>query len=581
MYEWIELRGLLLAFLQNIALFIILSFMLGRLSDRYKLQGGTGWHALATLIFSAGAIISMQMPYQPVPGVLLDQRNMILLFAGPFGGLWAAVIAGASTAVARVYMGGIGADAGAAAAISSALLGIVFMKFMGRLQTIQSAMTGAILLGLVNYPWVVLLRESNVGVDLTESFAIPYLVLYLMGAPALSMILMVHRRRLIQEQELFLAKQKLEDILDVSTDWFWEIDEELRFTYLSPSFRRIFDDDPANYLGKRRSEIAAESQKESACRFEQLLWQKEPFAHVRYSFAKDSGEVRYVSISGKPLFGLDGTFQGYRGSGRDVTVEVRAEKGLRNALSEAEAGNRAKSEFLSHMSHELRTPLNAIIGFADMMRMQIRGDLGNAEYREDAASIHGAGHHLLSLINDLLDLSRLDAGKNELDLAECHPASIVTSATVMLRQSADNSGISLQVRNELEVTAWLEERAFKQVVINLISNAIKFTKPGGIVRVELDQASDGTLVLLVSDTGTGISLDEIENVLRPFERARGARESAAEGTGLGLPISKALVEAHGGTLTIQSEQGVGTRVEVRIPEASGAAAGLRSADKVA
>lgn len=566
MYEWEEFRNLLLAFLQNSALFIILAYLLGRTADRLDIRKGFRWHALATLIFTSGAIISMLMPFEPVPGVKLDQRNMILLFAGPFGGPWAAMISGVVTAFARLYVGGIGAEAGAGAAITSALLGMVFMVGLGRLRTWQSAVLGAILLGFVNYPWVLLFRQTNVGVELTENFAIPFLVLYMAGAPVLSAILMVHERRRQSDRELARARQQLEDVLDVSTDWFWENDAELRFTYLSNSFGNVFSHDPAYYLGRKRSELAAEDQKEEARAFEAMMLRQETFNDFRYPFHGEPGEVMFISISGKPIYDEEGAFAGYRGSGRDVTAEVQAEAALRSALSQAEAGNEAKARFLSHMSHELRTPLNAIIGFADMMRRQIRGDLGNAEYRSDATNIHDAGHHLLSLINDLLDLSRLEAGKLVLDLEECQPADIVAEAITMLQQSADKSGLEISFHDNWAQTAVLDERAFKQIVINLLSNAVKFTGSGGTVTIELSETADREFNLSVTDSGSGIPEDELENVLKPFERSRMEQLMATEGTGLGLPITNALAQAHGGTLSLTSQVGKGTRVEVRIPD---------------
>jgi signal transduction histidine kinase len=568
MHEWEDLRILLLAFLQNSALFIILAYLFGRTSDRFQIRNGFQWHALAALIFTSGAIISMQMPFEPVPGVKLDQRNMILLFAAPFGGPWAAIIAGVATACARLYVGGIGAEAGAGAAVTSAMLGMLFVGRLGELRTWQSAVLGAILLSLFNYPWVLLFSQDNVGAELTDNFAIPFLVLYILGAPVLSAILMVHERRLAQTRELAAARKQLEDVLEVSTDWFWENDAELRFTNLSSSFRNVFSLDPSHYLGKKRSELAADNQRTAAIAFEAMLMRKIPFSNVRYQFGGDGAGVQHISISGKPVFDEEGVFCGYRGSGRDITAAVRAQETVVDALNQAEAGNLAKARFLSHMSHELRTPLNAVLGFADMMRLQIRGDLGHPEYRNDAENIHRAGEHLLSLINDLLDLSRLEAGKQKPERARCDPGKVIDEALVMLDKPAREAGVHLTVADRWQGPAMLEERAFKQVVLNLVSNAVKFTAAGGQVTIELECLDEGTLQLVITDTGSGIPQSEIENVLRPFERSQVAQLMATEGTGLGLPISSALVQAHEGTLSIDSEVGKGTRIECLFPAAA-------------
>lgn len=568
MYEWEQMQELLLAFLQNTALFIILAYLLGRASDQFRIKNGIAWHTLASLIFTSGAIISLAMPFEPVPGVKLDQRNMILLFAAPFGGPWAAIVAGILTACARLYVGGIGAEAGAGAAITSALLGLLFMKGLGQLRTWRSALLGAVLLGFANYPWVLLFRHNNVGAELTENFAIPFLVLYMLGAVVLSAILMIHQRRLAETRELAEARRQLEDVLEVSTDWFWENDAELRFSYLSNSFRDVFSLDPSHYLGKTRSELAPDHQKAAARMFEAMLMQKQPFSDIRYSFDADHGEAQHISISGKPIFDDQGEFRGYRGSGRDITEEVLAQKTVRDALHQAEAGNQAKARFLSHMSHELRTPMNAIIGFADMMRRQIRGDLGHPAYRDDAENVYKAGHHLLSLINDLLDLSRLEAGKHRLELVRCNPGDVVGEAVAMLSNSIRESGLELSVADGWQGSAMLEERAFRQIVLNLVSNAVKFTEAGGTVSVAVERLEGDVLRLTVRDNGRGIPAGEIENVLRPFERSRAEELMATEGTGLGLPISRALVRAHGGDLVLSSEVGKGTVVACDFPGAS-------------
>jgi len=566
MYEFMELRGLLLAFLQNIALFIILSFMLGRLANSIEPGKGATWHVTATLIFSFGAITSMAMPFEPVPGVLLDQRNMILLFAGPFGGTWAAIVSGVATAGARLAVGGFGAEAGAGAALSSALLGLVFARFLGGLQTFRSALLGGLLLGLVNWPWLLIFPAPSVGLDLSVSFALPFLVLYLAGAVTLSAILMIPLRRRAHERALARAQRKLEDILEVSTDWFWETDEDHRLTFLSQGYRKVFGRDPEAIIGRRRTDIASPDQQERAEALERLMDDREPFEDVRYVLFAEQAHPRHVSLSGKPVFDdEDGRFLGYRGSGRDVSATMEAEVELRAALARAEAGNQAKSEFLSNMSHELRTPLNAIIGFSEMMRLEMRGKLGNPEYVNDARAINGAVQHLLELINDILDLLRLEAGKWEPAIEPFDVCGVLDNVIVMITPEADRKGVTLSLDCDVAGMFQLDRRAFRQIAINLLSNSIKFTPRGGSATAKLEIDGEGCLVFEVTDTGAGISEDELDRVLLPFERATGPQLVAVEGAGLGLPISRALAEAHGGSLTIRSFPGKGTEATVRFP----------------
>lgn len=566
LYELSEFWSLAEAFVQNIALFIVISFVLGRIYDRTRGKRGPRWHFAASCLFTFGALASMVVPYEPVPGVLLDQRNVILLFAGPFGGPWAAVIATLSTAGTRLYLGGTGAWAGFAAALSSGLLGLWFMNHFGRLQSLRSAALGAGLLGTVNYPWVLLFPGTSLGVELTVNFALPFAVFYFSAAPVLTSILMVHLRRVKADAELARSQMILEDVLDISTDWFWEIDADLRFTFLSHSFKRVFDRDPSTYIGKRRSELAPPETRAEVDAYETMLRQQRPFSNMLYPDIRPGRPDRYVSISGNPIFADDGTFMGYRGSGREVTDEVLAERKLKLALIEAEEANMAKSAFLSQMSHELRTPLNAVIGFSEMIAEQIRGPVDNPAYLEDAIHIRDSGKHLLSLINKLLDLSAIEAGKARLDFSECRPAEIVDWAGQMLQPHIEAGKVDWQVSDQAPgLRAILDEQAFRQIVLNLGGNAIKFTEPGGRVDVTLKQTDDDSVCLTVADTGSGIPAHELDTVFKPFERAEHARMIAAEGTGLGLTICKALVDAHGGHIELQSVEGEGTTVTVYLP----------------
>jgi signal transduction histidine kinase len=232
---------------------------------------------------------------------------------------------------------------------------------------------------------------------------------------------------------------------------------------------------------------------------------------------------------------------------------------------EAERANRTKSEFLANMSHELRSPLNAVIGFAEIMKDELFGKLGSTQYRDYAQDIWSSGRHLLDVINDILDLSKIEAGKA--DLTESHFA-LADTISACLRlvvgraQQADVSLRSTVASNDVAVYG--DERKIKQVLINLLTNAIKFTRPGGRVRVSVEDAPDG-LDIRISDTGIGIAASDIPIALAAFGQVDSSLARKHEGTGLGLPLSKALVEMHGGTLRIDSEVGIGTTVTVRLP----------------
>ena len=239
---------------------------------------------------------------------------------------------------------------------------------------------------------------------------------------------------------------------------------------------------------------------------------------------------------------------------------------LRAAKEEAEAASRGKSGFLATMSHELRTPLNAIIGFSEMMLREVLGDLGNDQYRAYAADIHESGTHLLQIINDILDLSKAEAGKLELheDVFDLHDT--FRSVRQLIAARIYSGGLSDSF--DLDVALPLvraDERKTKQVLLNLVTNAVKFTPPGGQVEVTAHFDPETGVVLTVRDTGIGIASHDLDRVLQPFEQVDSTMSRTHQGTGLGLPLVKAIMDLHGGSIALQSEVGVGTCVTVIFP----------------
>jgi len=251
---------------------------------------------------------------------------------------------------------------------------------------------------------------------------------------------------------------------------------------------------------------------------------------------------------------------------RDMTDRRRHVQELRQAKELAELANRAKTEFLANTSHELRTPLNAIIGFAEMIQTQTFGPLGSPKYREYATDIRDSGAHLLSLINDLLDLAKIESGHQELFEAPLLLPELLTNCMRLVSERAEAGKVKLATALDDRVsTIFADERAMKQVLINLLSNAVKFTPPGGRVIITNRRMGDGTIEIAVSDTGIGMNPNEIPKALEPFGQVDGHLSRRFEGTGLGLPLAQRLIQGHGGTLTVESEKGVGTTVTVHLP----------------
>jgi signal transduction histidine kinase len=237
------------------------------------------------------------------------------------------------------------------------------------------------------------------------------------------------------------------------------------------------------------------------------------------------------------------------------------------AVDEAELANRAKSSFLANMSHELRTPLNAILGFSEVMKDQHLGPVQNPRYLSYVNDIHSSGRHLLAIINDVLDLAKIEAGKMTLDNAAVFEiAPLLASSLGMLKGLGEKYGIT--VHNEIAEDGMqlkAVERMIRQIVINLVGNAIKFTPAGGSVFVSGKLTSNGGYEVAVRDTGVGMSEKELAHAMMPFSQNDNRFTGKHDGTGLGLPLAKAMLELHEGTLTMSSEPDVGTIVTMTFP----------------
>jgi len=249
-----------------------------------------------------------------------------------------------------------------------------------------------------------------------------------------------------------------------------------------------------------------------------------------------------------------------------VSLLQAREQELSDALAVAREASRAKSNFLALMSHELRTPLNAIIGFSEVLGGEMFGALGSGRYRDYAHDIHGAGRHLLALINDILDLSKAEAGKFELHCEEIAPKDLIDECMRLMRGRAMEARLSLTAGADSDIPSLYADRLrVKQILLNLLSNAVKFTLPGGAVRVSAERRNGDGLVLTVSDTGIGIAPEFIQAALEPFRQIASPFARNAEGTGLGLALAKALVESHGGSLQLESALDLGTTARLIFP----------------
>ena len=498
------------------------------------------------------------------------------------------------------------------------------------------------------------------------------------------------------------GEKRLHDFANASSDWFWEMDENLRFSYFSRRFTEITGVPQEKLLGKTREETGIPNVDEESWRKHLAdLAAHRPFRNFIHPRTKDDGETVWLGINGRPVFGEDGAFQGYRGTGSDVTEWYLAEQGLRvakeeaeqartqlieaieamsegfalfdaeerlvlcntryremfqpasfairpdasfesiareaaasgvvlgavgreehwiaerledfralnsgierrlsndrwlrsneyrtkaggtvsirtditelkdreqrwrDAMNKAEQANRAKSVFLANMSHELRTPLNAIIGFSEMIANEQLGPAGVSRYAEYAGDICNSGRHLLGIINEILDISKIEAGKIQLSEDIVDLGEVIGSCVTVVSNLAAERGISLrydapealpEVRGDMV--------KLRQILLNLVSNAIKFTPSGGAVTVRAGGDAQRGLQVTISDSGIGMTGEQIEIALTPFGQVDSELSRKFDGVGLGLPLTKAMVELHGGSLEVVSEVGVGTTVTIDLP----------------
>ena len=278
------------------------------------------------------------------------------------------------------------------------------------------------------------------------------------------------------------------------------------------------------------------------------------------------GRLLIVNQTISPIINADGETTHFVGIHDDITKRKEAENDLREAKIVAETANTVKTQFLANMSHELRTPLNAVLGFIDMMRMQTFGPLGHEKYREYTDDIHTSASHLLTLISDILDVSKIEAGKMEMTEDCIRLEDLAQSCTKLMLPRAKEHDVVLTTHIEPNVPGLLaDEVRIKQVVLNLLTNAIKFTPAKGQIRLVMELGTHDGIVIRCEDTGVGIAPDEIRKVLEPFGQAGEKNRLARDGVGLGLYLVKTITEMHDGRVDLTSEVGVGTNVSIILP----------------
>lgn len=371
------------------------------------------------------------------------------------------------------------------------------------------------------------------------------------------------------EEELRKSEEKFRLLADHANDLINICSLEGKYIYVSPSIERLLGYRADEVINREISEFVHPDDLDQifASNIKHIA-DNSAYVTYMYRIRHKSGHWEWMEASasimrdersGKPLQ--------ISAVSRLITERVLHEQELTQARERAEKADRAKSDFLAHMSHEIRTPLNAVIGFAEVMRDQMFGPLGSPRYLEYTTDIYNSGTHLLALINDVLDISKVEAGNFELQEDRVELDTIIQTTLRLIKDRSDAKRILLTSRLHDAPDLWCDRRVMVQVMLNLVGNAVKFTPDSGRITIESQLNSEGCLEITVTDTGVGIAAQDIPAVMLPFGQVRTRSDTAmAEpGTGLGLPLAKSFIEKHGGYFTLTSEPGIGTRATITLP----------------
>jgi len=341
-------------------------------------------------------------------------------------------------------------------------------------------------------------------------------------------------------------------------------DESFRFVFVNEAFCRFMGRSEAELIGATDFDVVP-AEHAQVFRDVDVKVFAEGVPHENEEAISVGGSECWI-VTRKSIFALPGAGRFVVGVISDITQRKRMEVEFWQAKMEAEQANHAKSQFLANMSHELRTPLNAIIGFSEIIKEEFFGPIEEARYRAYAEDIHSSGGHLLQLINDILDLTKIDAGKYKIWETECNVELAVADVVRLMHDIVVRNGITLENKTASHLPMlFADERAVRQIVTNFLSNAAKFTPRGGHIEIAVREAADGCLEISVADTGIGMAQEDIPRALSPFDQLEDSWDRRYEGTGLGLPLVNALLTLHDGKLEIASAPGIGTTVTARFP----------------
>lgn len=518
------------------------------------------------LIFGGICLVGMMLPIRMGHGVIFDARSVIVSMAGLFGGPLAGTISAAIAGAYRLYLGGGGAHVGVAVVVASLLLGLGYRYARGR-GWVTVGFVPLLLFGvLVHLVSVGLFTQLPAAVvpAVMHKLAVPYVLTFSPATAFLGLLLRDIERRLETEAELRSREHEQSAILNNSPAVIFLKDTEGRMMFGNRQFERLFGVTSDQAIGRTDRELLPPDVADQVIANDRLVLERgEPLEFEET--IRIGGQVRTYLVDKFPLRDAGGAIYAVCGIATDITDRSQAEAQRLAALEEARRANQAKSRFLAAMSHDFRTPLNAIMGFSAMLRGPTARALAPEKIEEYAEHIHDSGALMLAMINDILDISAIEAGRHRMTHEPIDLAALARSCIDRMQATARDRDIRMVLDSPDRLPALsADRRAVTQILQNLLSNSLKYSEPGAGITVSL-RADGADMRIFVADTGIGIAAEHLATVTEPFSRSHANPHVAQQGTGLGLSIVKSLVEAHDGDLEIESEPGIGTTVAVRLP----------------
>jgi PAS domain S-box-containing protein len=389
----------------------------------------------------------------------------------------------------------------------------------------------------------------------------------ILGVTTIAVILF---RRLAErsDKQLLVGDFSYRGFFESAIEGIFRTSPDGRYLDVNPALARIYGYDTPEALKQAFTNIGAQLYVDPSRRdeFKTIMDAHDEVTHFVSEIRRRDGSIIWISENARAVRDWRGDIVCYQGTVEDVTQKFAAERAIKKGLKRAEQANRTKNAFLAMMSHELKTPLNAIIGFSEMIGTEILGPVGNKAYLGYVRDITASGNRLLAIINDVLDVARLEGDAITLNCSECCAHEIADAALKRARaQTGDCRDVILDIPGNLP-SLDVDKMRLAQVLSNLLANALKFTPPPGTVQHRAWQTGTGAVHFTVRDSGIGMSEETIALVLQPFQQADATLARRFEGAGLGLPIAHALAKLHGGNLAIASAEGKGTTVTVELPE---------------